>query len=126
MKQKKEINPNFHASKKDKEKKNVPDPFKLTVKEAVSVLATFKEKGKLRIHTLEGGGFYMSGCNMDLKDVKERMEKSQHVALSGPHMRGMGHGVAYWDEKSDNYLFLETDKTKLKALRDERKLSDTE
>ena len=126
MKQKKKIDPNFHASPKDKEKKNVPDPFKLTVQEAISLLLTFKEKGKLRTHTLEGGGLYMAGCNMDLKTIKERMKESDHVCLAGPNMRGMSHGVAYWSEKDDNYIFVETDTKKLKALRTERKLSDTE
>lgn len=95
---------------------NLNNPHRISKEVAMTILQTFKEKNKLRIHTFEGN----MGCNVDLKTIKERLETSQ-ILLAGKNMQAMGHGVAYFDEKR-GYMFLETDEKKLKALHKKLKL----
>ena len=92
----------------------------LSIKEALSLLETHKEAKKLRVHTFEGGGFGLMGCDMDLTKIKQELKESferdvDNVCLAGPNMRGMEHGVAYVT-KQDRWLFLATNKTKLDAI----------
>ncbi len=92
----------------------------LTPSEALDLLAPHLEKRKKRIHTLSGGAFMM-GCDVDLTKVKQYLKKADAdgIVLSGPNMKGMGHGVAVW---TDTWLFLETDKDKLEAIYKLRKI----
>jgi len=92
----------------------------LTIAEALSLLATHTENKKLRVHTLEGTGFGMMGCDMDLTQIKRELNESferdvNNIRLSGPNMRGMQHGVAYLTAK-ENWLFLETKKDLVDAM----------
>jgi hypothetical protein len=102
--------------------KKEKDESELTPKEALELLQTHLEGKKKRLHTFEGGAFLM-GCDMDLSTIKERLNNSKHICLSGKNMKAMGHGVAYKQE-SGSYLFLETDKKKLEAIHKARKIKD--
>lgn len=94
----------------------------LTPKEALDLLAPHLEGKKKRVHTFTGGAFLM-GCDMDLSEVKKRLEslKADEIQLSGVNMRGMGHAVAYLDAKY-GWTFLETDKAKIDAIHKLRKI----
>jgi hypothetical protein len=105
-----------------KKKTETPDPHKLTAEEALKLLAPHKEDGKLRVHSLESGGFYMAGCDIDLDTVKEYFQKSKDIRLAGPNMYGMGHGLGFFHPKYKRYTFLETDKKKLDKFHKERGL----
>ena len=106
-------------------KENIP--YTLTIAEALSLLKTFIEKRKKRIHTFDG----MMGCNVDLKDIKARLTQSftngeeakdDYIRLAGNNMKAMGHCVAFYDPKYNHWLFLETDPEKAKAFYKSRKL----
>lgn len=92
------------------------DIFKLTKKEALSVLSTHKEGRKLRVHTFTGASSFLMGCDIDLSLLKSEFKTSSHICLSGNNMLSMGHGIAYYNS-SDTPIFLETDKEKLTILR---------
>ena len=106
------------------------EPYTLTVAEALSLLSTFTEKRKKRkkrIHTFDG----MMGCNVDFKDIKERLKKSfdngeinkdDYIRLAGPNMKAIGHCVGFYDPKYNGWLFLETDPVKAKKIYTIRKL----
>lgn len=101
-------------------KKQEQDPHRLTAKEARALLDTHKEKNKLRVHTIEGMGPIMMGCNVDLKIIMERLKQIEstepdQIRLAGPNMTGVGHGIGYWKNDKVGYEFLQTDKTKLEA-----------
>jgi hypothetical protein len=82
---------------------------KITNKVALSLLNTFENKGKERVHTLETG-FFMMGCDMDLSDVKKKF-KGNHLYLIEAGAP-MGHNVVIID-KNKKALFLDVDKEKL-------------
>ena len=89
----------------------------LTPTEALELLAPHKERNKLRVHTFMGMGFALMGCDMDLKHIKAIFKKAANddITLSGANMRGMGHGVAFFEE-GKGWTFLETDKAKIDAI----------
>ncbi len=89
----------------------------LTTKQALSLLAPHLEKRKKRIHTLQNSGFALMGCNIDFKDVKERLTKADNngdICISGNNAQGSGHGVALYED-GKGWLFLKTDRQKLEA-----------
>lgn len=90
---------------------------KLTKKEALELLSSHKERGRLRVHTFQNMGFGLMGCDWDLKDVKAKFKlcAEDEIALSGSNMKGMGHGVAFW-EVNRGWTFLETDNEKIDAI----------
>lgn len=101
----------------------------LSVDEALELLATFKEKSKLRVHSYVGTSFALMGANMDLSQVKREMKATlklkdgiENIQIAGRNMNSVGHGVAYWSEKV-GWTFLETDKTKLDAFIKKRKIT---
>ena len=102
--------------------KEKEDPAKLTIEEAIKLLAPHKEKKKLRVHSLMGGFGFTMGCDMDLTEVKSALKVSEHICLSGVNMRGVGHGVAYYDSKNDTYVFLQTDADKIKEIITQRQI----
>lgn len=95
------------------------DPHKLTYKEALELLAPHKEKRKLRVHTFTTV-FALMGCSIDLTTIKKRLKESEDIRLSGPNMRGMGHGLAYYFDNMEGYVYLKTDEEKINALHLER------
>lgn len=95
-------------------------PAKITAEQALSVIETHIENRKKRAHTLEGGGFGMMGCDMDFKTIKQQLKEAEDIALSGPNMEGMGHGIGYLPKGKDNYLFISTNREKLIALHHEQ------
>lgn len=56
-------------------------------------LKTHRENGKLRVHSIMGGGAIMMGCDVDLSDVAADAKK-YGVMIAGPNMMGLGHGLA--------------------------------
>jgi len=89
----------------------------LTADEALALLAPHKEGRKLRVHTYEGAGFALFGCDIDLSILEKRIKacESGDVALSGKNMRGAGHGVALFTE-GKGWMFLQSDKKKIDAI----------
>jgi hypothetical protein len=88
----------------------------LSIEEALSLLDTHIEKRKKRVHTFQGGGSFLMGCDMDYSQIKRELKESfernvDNICLAGPNMRGMQHGVAYVT-KHNRWLFLAT-KTEL-------------
>ena len=101
--------------------KNSKPNYTLTIKEALELLAPHKEGRKQRVHSFQGIGPILSGCSIDLSNVKKYLKKAKNICLSGENMRGMGHGVAYIIE-GQPYTFLETDKEKVEAKNKEREI----
>lgn len=73
----------------------------------------------------------MMGCNVDFKDIKERLkqsfaqgeiDKDDYIRLAGPNMKAIGHCVGFYDPKYNRWLFLETDPVKAKEIYTIRKL----
>lgn len=98
------------------------DESNLLISEALDLLETHFEKNKERVHTLEGFGFGVMGCDIDLSEIKEKMKRAERVCLAGVNMTGMGHGVAIL-EADKAPLFLKTIEKKLNALHKKRKIS---
>ena len=96
----------------------------LTAEQALDLLDTYKEKRKLRVHTMTGAmgamGIVM-GCAIDLSDIKKRFKnaKKGDIGLAGPNMRNSRHGV-YFFEKGKGTMFLQTNDTKLSKIHKER------
>lgn len=87
----------------------------LTPDEAIALLRVHIEDKKKRVHTFEGFGFGLFGCDIDLKTIKADLKASEHICLSGKNMKAVGHGVALKTKKG-GYIFLETNDKKLNAL----------
>ena len=107
-------------AKKKKEAKVVE--HSLTPAEALGLLAPHLEGKKKRVHTFMGMGFGLMGCDYDLTDVKKHLKEAKEITLSGPNMRGMGHGVAFLEK--DQWTFLESDKKKIDAIHKARGIKD--
>ena len=99
---------------------------KLTVKEALELLAPHKERTKLRVHTFQTGSGILMGCDWDLKDVKANFKEcaEDEISLSGENMRSMSHGVAFWKDNR-GWTFLETDKAKIDAIHKLRNIKES-
>ena len=100
------------------------DLYVITAKQAKSLMETFKEKGKLRVHCMDNPGFAMMGYNVDLKTIMERLKKIEadtpdQIRLAGPNMQSIQHGIAYWKDDKTGYVFIQTDKNKLEAFHKE-------
>ena len=95
----------------------------LTPKEAVSLLNTYTEDRKVRVHTFSLFLFAMAGCAMDLARVKRILAnaKEDEIKISIDRMRNMSHGVSVFTKK-DGWLYIETDEEKLKEFYLKRKL----
>lgn len=91
------------------------DKGKLTPTEAKELLSTHLEGKKKRIHTFDGFGGIIMGCDIDLSEIKKKFKRAEYIGLAGANMTGMGHGVAI-QEKGKGFLFLSTDENKLKKI----------
>jgi hypothetical protein len=93
------------------------DNIIITPKQAITVLETHLEGRKKRVHTFSGMAFGLFGCDMDLTQIKGLFKeaKEDEIALSGPNMQTVSHGVAVFTKKS-GWLFISTDDNKLKNL----------
>lgn len=91
--------------------------------QALELLQTHKEGRKVRVHTFMSTSFALIGCDMDLTQVKAIFKKAKgdEIVLSGPNMKGVGHGVAFW-ENGKGWTFLATDSVKLEAIYKLRKI----
>jgi hypothetical protein len=89
----------------------------LQPQQALDLLATHKEGRKVRVHSFMSTSFALMGCDMDLTQVKAIFKKAKldEIVLSGPHMKAVGHGVAFW-ENGKGWTFLATDSVKLDAI----------
>jgi hypothetical protein len=94
----------------------------LTPKEAEGLLEVHLEGKTKRVHTFDGFGSMLMGCDIDLSDLKKRFKTAEYLGLAGVNMTGMGHGVAI-QEKGKRPLFLATDKKKLEAIYKKRKIT---
>ncbi len=92
----------------------------LTSKEALSLLNTYREGRKLRVHSYEGGAGILMGCAIDLKSIVEYFKDAKEIGLSGKHMRSLGHGVVFLHPLYNRYTFLQTDRDKIDAIWKER------
>ncbi len=101
--------------------KKLADPALLTYDEALDLLAPHKEGRKLRVHSFEGFGGVIMGCDMDLTSVKRHLKASDHICIAGPHMTAMGHGIGF-HVVDKGYIFLATDKAKITAIYKARKI----
>lgn len=97
------------------------DPHKLTPKEAIALLSPHLEGKKKRVHSFEGTGFGLFGCDIDLTHVKRYLKEANHIALAGKNMSAVGHGLGY-QEKGKGFVFLETDMDAVEKLKIERKI----
>lgn len=88
----------------------------LSMAEALELLSTYKEDGKKRIHTMEKAFFAIMGCGMDLTEVKRRMKLCKDGEIFISDVVG-GHGVVFLDHTRNAWLFLETDRDKLDAIK---------
>ncbi len=94
----------------------------LTPNEALELLSIHLEKRKKRVHTMTSSTFALMGCDMDLSQIKAIFKKAEidDISLSGPNMRGISHGVGV--RYNNEWMFLETDKVKIDAIRNLRNL----
>ena len=85
----------------------------LTVEEALALLKPHSggKKKKMKIHTMENLNYFLMGCDVDFADIKRRMKEAAigEIRVAGIGARVTGHGVAIWNKKSNNWLFLATD-----------------
>lgn len=66
------------------------------------------------VHTFRNPSGIMLGADWSKKSVIEAINKYQDaLQLTGSMARGMGHGIALFD---DDILFIETDKNKLELF----------
>lgn len=79
--------------------------YAINKKTALSFLETFKEGRKSRVHTLTTNGGYM-GCNVDLSDIKKRMD-GEIFMLTGAD-ETVGHGVMFFDKKYNQLTYLKS------------------
>ncbi len=101
---------------------NEMEQGKLTPAEALKLLSPHTEGKKQRVHSFDGFGGILLGCDIDLSDIKKKFKTAEYIGLAGPGMTGMGHGVVF-KEKGKNFLFLESDKKKLEAVYKKRKIT---
>ena len=94
---------------------------RLTSTEALKLLEVHTEGKKKRVHTFDGFGGILMGCDIDLTGIKKKFKNAEYIGLAGVNMTGMGHGVAI-QEKGKGYLFLATDKKKLEAIYKKKKI----
>lgn len=89
----------------------------LTAKEALGLLSTHKGNVRMRVHTFTFAGTILMGCDLDLRTIKEIFKtlKEKQISLSGDNMRGMGHGVAFFQD-GKGWTFLETDDAKIDKI----------
>lgn len=98
-----------------------PGKYSLTVEQALPMLDTFREDRKKRIHTFTKQFGCMMGCNVDYIDIVKRMRESESIILSVYiEERNAGHGVAFFDKKTDDYMLLATDDDALSDFFKER------
>ena len=95
----------------------------LTPKEAMSLLNTYTEDRKVRVHTFSLCSIAIIGCGMDLARIKRILAnaKEDEIKISIDRMRNLSHGVSVWTKK-DGWLYIETDEEKLKEFYLKRKL----
>lgn len=91
----------------------------LSANEAVELLSVYTESKKKRLHTMERTGFGLMGCAMDLAEIKKRLKLCNEGEIFISDTVG-GHGVVFKDHVRNNFLFLETDNTKWKAIKEKR------
>ena len=103
--------------------KKTKDSSELSPSEALGLLYSHLEGKKKRVHTFDGFGWMLMGCDIDLSDLTKRLKSAEHICLAGKNMKGMGHGVAM-KEKDKSYLFLETDRAKIESIYKKRKIVD--
>lgn len=98
-----------------------PGKYSLTVEQALPMLDTFREDRKKRIHTFTKQFGCMMGCNVDYIDIVKRMRESESIMLSVYiEKNNAGHGVAFFDKKTDGYMLLATDDDALSDFFKER------
>lgn len=83
----------------------------ITVEEAVDLLP----KGDY-IHTFFNMPFGLLGADWNREDVIDTLKTSDKIELTGEQARGLGHGLAVYNndtKKQSEILFVETDMKKL-------------
>ena len=83
----------------------------ITPGEAIRLLPEGEE-----VHTLIENGIAMIGADWTQDDIIEKLRTADHIEITGPHARGMKHGIAAWDDTAkyaSDILYIETDTEKL-------------
>lgn len=95
----------------------------LTVDEALSLLETFTDNRKKRLHTFDIS-FGLMGCDMDLTEVKKRLKACNdgEIMLAKGYMFRMNHAVAFYQENR-GWLYLATNSKKMEQLCANRQLN---
>ena len=85
----------------------------LSVGQAIGILPSGDQ-----IHTFYNPGFGLVGADWGRDEIIDKLTKSDNIVLTGPQARGMGHGLAAYNNGAyqSNVLFIETDEEKVKAL----------
>lgn len=71
------------------------------------------------IHTFYNPGFGLMGADWGRTKIIDKLQKSDHLELTGPSAKGMGHGLCAYDDSAkyqSDILFIETDTERLKLL----------
>lgn len=90
----------------------------ITVEKAVDLLP----KGDY-IHTFFNMPFGLLGADWSREDVIDTLKTSDKIELTGELARGLGHGIAVYNndtKKQSEILFVETDMKKLLSFDPER------
>lgn len=88
----------------------------LTAEQALSILPDAD-----CIHTFYNPGLGLIGADCSRQDITDKINNSDKLELTGPYARGMGHGLAAYNDGAyqSDILFIETDEDKLNALEEE-------
>lgn len=83
----------------------------ITTDEAIRLLPEGEE-----IHTFIANGMVLIGADWSRDDIIEILRTADHIEITGPHARGMKHGIAVWDDTAkyeSDIRYIETDTEKL-------------
>lgn len=85
----------------------------LSVDQAISILPSDDQ-----IHTFYNPVFGLVGADWKRDEIIDKLTKSDNIVLTGSRARGMGHGIAAYNNGAyqSEVLFIETDEEKVKAL----------
>lgn len=82
----------------------------ITADQAIELLPDGNE-----IHTFYNEYFGLFGCDWSREDIIDKLRNSDKIELTGETARGMGHGLAAYNDGAyqNQILFIETDMEKL-------------
>lgn len=96
----------------------------ITVEEAINLLPDSDY-----VHTFFNVPFGLLGADWSREDVIDKFKTSDKIELTGEQARGLGHGLAVYNndtKKQSEILFVETDIKKLISFDPDKEVEDAD